>query len=90
LEFIEPARSLKCHCRLLWTCEDTRTRDNRSLMSRPLKGDAPTVDLVLGYKRLDESVARAFNKSPSDSRCIPAKDYELMNCDLKERTVEQC
>src|SRR5260370_1099513 len=47
-----------------------------SVTSRPLKGDAPTVDLVLGYKksnqspvlklllsRLDELVARASNKS---------------------------
>src|SRR6202162_5269511 len=47
----------------------------RSLTSRPLKGDAPTIDLVLGYKksnpspilklllsRLDELVARASNK----------------------------
>ena len=48
----------------------------RSVTSRPLKGDAPTVDLVLGYKksnqspvlklllsRLDELVARASNKT---------------------------
>ncbi|HMH01016.1 MAG TPA: LysR family transcriptional regulator [Terriglobales bacterium] len=48
----------------------------RSVTSRPLKGDAPTIDLVLGYKksnqspilklllsRLDELVARASNKS---------------------------
>jgi LysR family hca operon transcriptional activator len=47
-----------------------------SATSRPLKGDAPTVDLVLGYKksnqspvlklllsRLDELVARATNKT---------------------------
>ena len=47
-----------------------------SVTSRPLKGDAPTVDLVLGYKksnqspilrlllsRLDELVARASNKT---------------------------
>ena len=47
-----------------------------SVTSRPLKGDAPTVDLVLGYKksnhspvlklllsRLDELVARVSNKS---------------------------
>jgi LysR family hca operon transcriptional activator len=47
-----------------------------SLTSRPLKGDAPTVDLVLGYKksnqspilklllsRLDELVARASNET---------------------------
>ena len=47
-----------------------------SVTSRPLKGDAPTVDLVLGYKksnqspilklllsRLDELVARALNKT---------------------------
>jgi len=47
-----------------------------SVTSRPLKGDTPTVDLVLGYKksnqspvlklllsRLDELVARASNKS---------------------------
>jgi LysR family hca operon transcriptional activator len=47
-----------------------------SVTSRPLKGDAPTVDLVLGYKksnqspvlklllsRLDELVARASNKA---------------------------
>src|SRR5580658_1462528 len=47
-----------------------------SVTSRPLKGDAPTVDLVFGYKRsnqspilklllsrLDELVARASNKS---------------------------
>ncbi len=47
-----------------------------SITSRPLKGDAPTVDLVLGYKksnqspilklllsRLDELVARASNKT---------------------------
>jgi len=45
----------------------------RSVTSRPLKGDTPTVDLVLGYKesnqspilklllwRLDELVARVF------------------------------
>ena len=48
-----------------------------SVTSRPLKGDKPTVDLVLGYKksnrspilklllsRLDELVARASNKTP--------------------------
>ena len=48
----------------------------RSVMSRPLKGDAPTVDLVLGYKksnespilklllsRLDELVARVSRKA---------------------------
>jgi LysR family transcriptional regulator, hca operon transcriptional activator len=48
----------------------------RSVTSRPLKGDAPTVELVLGYKksnespilklllsRLDELVARASKKS---------------------------
>jgi LysR family hca operon transcriptional activator len=48
-----------------------------SLTSRPLKGDAPTVDLVFGYKksnpspilklllsRLDELVARASNETP--------------------------
>jgi LysR family hca operon transcriptional activator len=48
-----------------------------SVTSRPLKGDAPTVDLVLGYRksnrspalklllsRLDELVARASNKTP--------------------------
>jgi LysR family hca operon transcriptional activator len=48
----------------------------RSVTSRPLKGDTPTIDLVLGYKksnqspilklllsRLDELVARASNKS---------------------------
>jgi LysR family hca operon transcriptional activator len=48
----------------------------RSVTSRPLKGDTPTVDLVLGYKksnqspilklllsRLDELVARASNKN---------------------------
>src|SRR5882757_3048971 len=48
----------------------------RSVTSRPLKGDAPTVELVFGYKksnespilklllsRLDELVARASNKS---------------------------
>jgi LysR family hca operon transcriptional activator len=48
----------------------------RSVTSRPLKGDVPTIDLVLGYKksnqspilklllsRLDELVARASNKS---------------------------
>jgi LysR family hca operon transcriptional activator len=47
-----------------------------SVTSRPLKGDAPTVDLVLGYKKLnqspilklllskvDELVARASNKT---------------------------
>jgi LysR family transcriptional regulator, hca operon transcriptional activator len=47
-----------------------------SVTSRPLKGDTPTIDLVLGYKksnqspilklllsRLDELVARASNKS---------------------------
>jgi LysR family hca operon transcriptional activator len=47
-----------------------------SVTSRPLKGDAPTVDLVLGYRksnqspilklllsRLDELVARASNKT---------------------------
>jgi LysR family hca operon transcriptional activator len=47
-----------------------------SVTSRPLKGDAPTVELVLGYKksnqspilklllsRLDELVARASNKT---------------------------
>jgi LysR family hca operon transcriptional activator len=47
-----------------------------SVTSRPLKGDTPTIDLVLGYKksnespvlklllsRLDELVARAANKS---------------------------
>jgi LysR family hca operon transcriptional activator len=49
---------------------------NRSVTSRPLKGDTPTVDLVLGYKRsnkspilklllsrLDELVARVSKKS---------------------------
>ena len=48
----------------------------RSVTSRPLKGDTPTVDLVRGYKksnqspilklllsRLDELVARASNKT---------------------------
>ena len=48
----------------------------RSVTSRPLKGDTPTIDLVLGYKksnqspilklllsRLDELVARAANKT---------------------------
>ena len=48
----------------------------RSLTSRPLKGDTPTIDLVLGYKksnqspilklllsRLDELIARASKKS---------------------------
>src|SRR6202158_5604404 len=48
----------------------------RSVTSRPLKGDTPTIDLVLGYKksnqspilklllsRLDELVARASNKT---------------------------
>jgi LysR family hca operon transcriptional activator len=48
-----------------------------SVTSRPLKGDAPTVDLVLGYRKsnqspilklllskLDELVARASNKTP--------------------------
>ena len=48
----------------------------RSVTSRPLKGESPTVDLVLGYKksnqspilklllsRLDELVARASNKT---------------------------
>ncbi len=47
----------------------------RSVTSRPLKGDAPTVELVLGYKksnessilkfllsRLDEFVARVLKK----------------------------
>ena len=47
-----------------------------SVTSRPLKGDAPTVDLVLGYRksnqspilklllsRVDELVARASNKT---------------------------
>ena len=47
-----------------------------SVTSRPLKGDKPTIDLVLGYKksnrspilklllsRLDELVARASNKT---------------------------
>jgi LysR family hca operon transcriptional activator len=47
-----------------------------SVTSRPLKGDAPTIDLVLGYKksnhspilklllsRLDELVARVSNKA---------------------------
>jgi len=51
-----------------------------SLTSRPLKGDTPTVDLVLGYRksnqspilklllsRLDELVARASNKSQQNS-----------------------
>ncbi len=46
------------------------------VISRPLKGDAPTVDLILGYRksnqspilklllsRLDELVARASNKT---------------------------
>jgi LysR family hca operon transcriptional activator len=49
---------------------------NRSVTSRPLKGKAPTVDLVLGYKksnkspilklllsRLDELVARVSKKT---------------------------
>ena len=48
----------------------------RSITSRPLKGDTPTIDLVLGYKksnqspilklllsRLGELVARASNKT---------------------------
>ena len=48
----------------------------RSVTSRPLKGDTPTLDLVLGYKksnqspilklllsRLDELVARASSKT---------------------------
>jgi LysR family hca operon transcriptional activator len=47
-----------------------------SVTSRPLKGDAPTIELVLGYKesnespilklllsRLDELVARVSNKA---------------------------
>jgi LysR family hca operon transcriptional activator len=47
-----------------------------SVTSRPLKGDSPTVDLVLGYRksnqspilklllsRLDELIARASNKT---------------------------
>jgi LysR family transcriptional regulator, hca operon transcriptional activator len=51
----------------------------RSLTSRALKGDTPTIDLVLGYKksnqspilklllsRLDELVARASNKTRKD------------------------
>jgi LysR family hca operon transcriptional activator len=50
-----------------------------SVTSRPLKGDTPTVDLVLGYKksngspvlklllsRLDKLVARASNKGAED------------------------
>ena len=50
---------------------------SRSVTSRPLKGDTPTVDLVLGYKksnhspilklllsRLDELVARVSDKTP--------------------------
>ena len=50
---------------------------SRSVTSRPLEGDTPTVDLVLGYKkpnqspilklllsRLDELVARVSNKIP--------------------------
>jgi LysR family hca operon transcriptional activator len=49
---------------------------NRSVTSRPLKGKAPTVDLVLGYKksnkspilklllsRLDELVTRVSTKA---------------------------
>jgi LysR family hca operon transcriptional activator len=48
-----------------------------SITTRPLKGDTPTIDLVLGYKksnqspilklllsRLDELVARASNRTP--------------------------
>jgi LysR family hca operon transcriptional activator len=55
-----------------------------SVTSRPLKGDAPTVDLVLGYKksnqspvlklllsRLDELVARASNKIPIKPEMYP-------------------
>ena len=51
-----------------------------SLTSRPLKGDTPTVDLVLGYRksnqspilklllsRLDELVSRASKKSQQNS-----------------------
>ena len=52
----------------------------RSVTSRPLKGDTPTIDLVLGYKksnqspilklllsRVDELVARASNKTPRNA-----------------------
>jgi LysR family hca operon transcriptional activator len=51
-----------------------------SVTSRPLKGDTPTIDLVLGYKksnqspilklllsRVDELVARASNKTPQNA-----------------------
>ncbi len=51
-----------------------------SVTSRPLKGDTPTIDLVLGYKksnqspilklllsRVDELVARASNKTPRNA-----------------------
>ena len=62
-----------------------------SVTSRPLKGDTPTIDLVLGYKksnqspilklllsRLDELVARASNKTRQNSKCILAKDYGVL------------
>jgi LysR family hca operon transcriptional activator len=57
-----------------------------SVTSRPLKGEAPTVDLVLGYRksnqspilklllsRLDELVARASNKDPIKLEMHPNK-----------------
>jgi LysR family hca operon transcriptional activator len=57
-----------------------------SVTSRPLKGNVPTVDLVLGYKksnqspvltlllsRLDELVARASNKDPIKLEMHPSK-----------------
>ena len=57
-----------------------------SVTSRPLKGDVPTVDLVLGYRksnqssilklllsRLDELVARASNKTPIKLEIYPSK-----------------
>ena len=57
-----------------------------SVTSRPLKGDVPTVDLVLGYRksnqspilklllsRLDELVARASKRS--DKISLPDRGY---------------
>jgi LysR family hca operon transcriptional activator len=37
-----------------------------SVTSRPLKGDAPTIDLVLGYKKSNQSPALRLLLSRSD------------------------
>jgi DNA-binding transcriptional LysR family regulator len=62
-----------------------------SVTSRPLKGDAPTVELVLGYKksnespilklllsRLDELVARVSKKTAKTRNALSKRDYAVL------------